>query len=130
MAEGKELTPAQQQFLLDELRWYGHTIAGGGPMVGFGLVGRRADKHWYEVTLPGLQTLSEVYPDHTTNLERPGFVLGYDKGKQVQEILNRYVGEELMPRTNQWSPLWVDSEDAAEAQKDIDYITGLARLFD
>lgn len=130
MAEGKELKPTEQQFLFDELRWYGKTIAGGGPMVGYGIVGRRAETHWYTVTLPALQTLGEVYSDHTTNIDRSGFVLGHDHGKAVQEVLNRYVGElrELDPGV-----IPDDDDRTAYSQqlaKDIDYITELAKLFD
>lgn len=47
--------------LLDEIRWYGKTIAGGGPMTGFDRAGRLANEHWYVVTLPLLYELDAVY---------------------------------------------------------------------
>lgn len=58
-----ELTKEQQEQVLAELRWYGKTIAGGGPIGGYGIVARRAERHWYEVTLPLLMKLNAVYPD-------------------------------------------------------------------
>jgi len=56
-----ELTASEQEEILAELRWYGKTIAGGGPMIGFEKVGRRAHTHWYETTLPLLMKLGRVY---------------------------------------------------------------------
>jgi hypothetical protein len=47
--------------LLDELRWYGKTIAGGGPMGGYAPAAKRAEEHWYVVTLPLLMELDAVY---------------------------------------------------------------------
>jgi hypothetical protein len=61
--EMAELTKEQQEQVLADLRWYGKTIAGGGPMGGYDKVARRAERHWYEVTLPLLMELSAVYPD-------------------------------------------------------------------
>lgn len=54
------------------------------------------------------------------------------QGKAVQEILNRYVSEELRPKVLHISALEGDMVEEAigEVQKDIDYITGLAKLFD
>lgn len=57
----------------------------------------------------------EVY--HLTNAE----------GKAVQEILNRYVNEELRPKLV--APL-AFSEESTEINKDIAYIEGLAKLFE
>lgn len=61
----KELTPDEQREVLNELRWYGNTIAGGGPIVGYSHpnVGPKACGHWYDVTLPLLQRLGQVYED-------------------------------------------------------------------
>jgi hypothetical protein len=58
-AEG--LTAEQQERVLAELRWYGHEIAGGGPMIGYALVARRAERRWYKSTLPLLEELGAVY---------------------------------------------------------------------
>lgn len=44
---GKMETPTER--LLDELRWYGKTIAGGGPTGGYQLAAKRAEEHWYVV---------------------------------------------------------------------------------
>lgn len=56
-----ELSTEQQEQILAELRWYGHEIAGGGPMIGWGIVARRANKRWYDVTLPLLMELNAVH---------------------------------------------------------------------
>ena len=40
------------EVLRGELRWYGHTIAGGGPVVGYAKCAREAENRWYEYTLP------------------------------------------------------------------------------
>lgn len=66
---------------------------------------------------------------------RGSYIIGHAKGKQVQEILNRYVGEELEAQLNvsdedEWSNPEEVEEMRARVQKDIDYITGLAKLFD
>lgn len=64
----KELTITQQKQILEDLRWYGNEIAGGGPMIGWGIVARRANRHWYEVTLPLLMELDAVYSDATKEM--------------------------------------------------------------
>lgn len=64
----KELTIEQQEQILDDLRWYGKEIAGGGPMIGWGIVARRANRHWYEVTLPLLMELDAVYSKATKSV--------------------------------------------------------------
>lgn len=53
--------------ILAELRWYGKCIAGGGPVVGFEKVARRANAHWYGTTLPLLQRLNAVYANDSYN---------------------------------------------------------------
>lgn len=53
-----------------------------------------------------------------------GFLLQYQQGKAVQEILNRYVSEELELRLGE------DEEADTDINKDIVYIQGLAELFD
>lgn len=55
------------------------------------------------------------------------FVLSYNEGKQVQEILNRYVSEELQPMIDNDM---LDDDGREDVQKDIDYIGELAKLFD
>lgn len=57
----RPLTLEEQDEVLAELRWYGKTIAGGGPMVGFDKAARRANTHWYETTLPLLMRFGHVY---------------------------------------------------------------------
>lgn len=47
--------------ILAELRWYGKTIAGGGPMGGYAQAAQRAAEHWYVVTLPLLYKMNAVY---------------------------------------------------------------------
>lgn len=68
--------------------------------------------------------------------QRGLYFLGAKTGKAVQEILNRYVNEELRPALGvqctdpdgtEFGPC---EEDEASIQKDIDYIEGLAKLFD
>lgn len=61
----RDLTRDEQQQILADLRWYGKTIAGGGPMLmdGYTRVAKRAETHWYEVTLPLLTKLNAVYLD-------------------------------------------------------------------
>lgn len=54
------------------------------------------------------------------------FFLSYENGKAVQEILNRYIGEELREKLK----YAVSGEHIVELNRDIDYITGLAKLFD
>lgn len=59
------------------------------------------------------------------------FILDQQQGKAVQEILRRYVGEELEPRVDRASAFYLSDPDAiASVQKDIDYIEELAKLFD
>lgn len=55
------MTSEEQEKVLDELRWYGHMIAGGGPIGGYAKVAKEAEKRWYKVTLPLLYDLGEVY---------------------------------------------------------------------
>lgn len=63
--------------------------------------------------------------DEDENIDfREDFALTYDQGKAVQEILNRYVNEELEPLTE-----YADLDVASQALRDIDYIKGLAQLF-
>jgi hypothetical protein len=57
---------------------------------------------------------------------RPVYVLEHDKAKQVQEILRRYMSEELRPRLD----LAPHGDVDRDVRKDIDYINELARLFD
>lgn len=64
-----------------------------------------------------------------------GYHLTEQQGKAVQEVLNRYVNEELKPRLDfPDEDMWSDPEGVEDARretdKDIDYITGLAKLFD
>lgn len=65
--------------------------------------------------------------DAIRRLLGPAYVLNYNDGKAVQEILNRYVNEELRPRIG---TMFEDEDYKASLQKDIDYITELAKLFD
>lgn len=66
-----ELTTEQQEQVLAELRWYGHAIAGGGPMTGYANAARRAEEHWYASTLPLLDDLGAVSaPDAENRIER------------------------------------------------------------
>lgn len=53
------------------------------------------------------------------------FELTQDQGKAVQEVLRRYVTEELEPRLRLG-----DFDAAGEAQKDINYINDLINLFE
>ncbi len=41
--------------LREELQWYGHTIAGGGPMAGYTQAAEKAELRWYDTTLPMLK---------------------------------------------------------------------------
>src|SRR5262245_4191812 len=50
------------------------------------------------------------------------YVLSPMLGKAIQEIMRRYLGEELRPRVETWSAYYVGPPEAAEVQKDIDYI--------
>lgn len=50
------------------------------------------------------------------------YIISEQKGKQVQEILNRYINEELKPQ--------LEFDDTDVIQKDIAYIENLAKLFD
>lgn len=60
-----------------------------------------------------------------------GFKLSYNDGKAVQEILNRYVNEELRPRLHTNNSFHgVEDDEDFQVSKDIDYIEGLAKLFD
>ena len=44
----------------EELRWYGHKIAGGAPIVGYATVAESAEQRWYKTTLPLLHSLETV----------------------------------------------------------------------
>lgn len=46
---------------LAELRWYGKTIAGGGPIGGYSRAAKLAEDHWYNTTLPLLERMNAVY---------------------------------------------------------------------
>jgi len=62
------------------------------------------------------------------------FKLDYDKGKQIQEILNRYHSKLIEERDQIASHANPRDEDVAydidDLQKDISYIEGLAGLFE
>jgi hypothetical protein len=55
-----------------------------------------------------------------------GFTLSYSDGKAVQEVLRRYQGE----LTSERESLQLVHEETWQVQKDINYIEGLAKLFD
>lgn len=74
----------------------------------------------------GRQTV-EVHYDQSKRIEPAVFFLTEMEGKAVQEILKRYVTEELLRSKD--TLLSID-EDTYQLDKDIDYITGLAKLFD
>ena len=63
-----------------------------------------------------------------------GFFLTYDQGKQVQEILSRYLNEELMPSLTGMDEIFLSEDQIEElnreTQKDISYIKELIKLFD
>lgn len=61
----KELTLEQQQRILEDLRYYGNEVAGNAPIGGYVSACKRAEKHWYAVTLPLLMELDAVYSDAT-----------------------------------------------------------------
>ena len=48
--------------LIADLKWYGHRIAGGGPISGFQWAAKDAEKHWYNVTLPLLERFQQPKP--------------------------------------------------------------------
>ncbi len=47
--------------MLAQLRWYGHAIAGGGPIGGYQRAAKHAEDFWYKRTLPFLEKLNAVY---------------------------------------------------------------------
>lgn len=55
------------------------------------------------------------------------FKLSYEDGKAVQEILNRYL-DQLRNETEMYTS--TTGEVDRQGEKDIDYITELAKLFD
>lgn len=61
----RELTLEQQQRILEDLRYYGNEVAGNAPIGGYVSACKRAEKHWYAVTLPLLIELDAVYSDAT-----------------------------------------------------------------
>lgn len=61
----RELTLEQQQQILEDLRYYGNEVAGNAPIGGYVSACKRAEKHWYAVTLPLLMELDAVYSDAT-----------------------------------------------------------------
>lgn len=63
----------------------------------------------------------------TETVNGPGYWLDYNNGKAVQEILNAYKGELEEQKT---AANRVDGELTWQLAKDIDYIEGLAKLFD
>lgn len=66
----KELTIEQQQQILEDLRYYGNEVAGNAPIGGYVSACKRAEKHWYAVTLPLLMELDAVYSDATKQMLR------------------------------------------------------------
>lgn len=58
------------------------------------------------------------------------FTLSYQQGKQIQEVLQRYVREELRPRTLVASVYFAGSEQQHSLLRDIEYISTLAALFE
>lgn len=67
----KELTPEQQRRVLEDLRYYGNEVAGNAPVGGYVSACKRAEKHWYAVTLPLLMELNAVYDDDRYNTLEP-----------------------------------------------------------
>lgn len=59
-------------------------------------------------------------------INEPDFVVPYWRGKQIAEVLRRYINEELVGQRN---ALLGDKEAMAGVQKDIDYIADLAQTF-
>jgi hypothetical protein len=59
-----------------------------------------------------------------------GFHLTYDQGKAVQEILLRYLHEELEPDQKALFRVGDMEDSHDQLTKDIEYIEGLAKLFD
>lgn len=55
--EERERLEAAIKMLAEELKWYGHCIAGGGPIVGYANEARRAEARWYEETMELLRNL-------------------------------------------------------------------------
>lgn len=73
------------------------------------------------------------YAERMVNTQRV-FVIGYVRGKQVQEVLQRYLNELKSMYESLVEFEIAAQDDVAEAraanQKDIDYVEGLIKLFD
>ena len=60
--------------LQNELRWYGHILAGAGPITGYAPAGRAAEARWYSSTIRLLASESEpppCLPPLTVGAEEP-----------------------------------------------------------
>lgn len=73
--------------------------------------------------------------ENDENADAMSYSLTNAQGRAVQEVLRRYIGEELKPQLEasdeaRWSNPEETDEYVASVQKDIDYIEGLAKLFD
>jgi hypothetical protein len=77
---------------------------------------------------------AQASEDYTRGRKGDGlyFVLSYDQGRDIEQVLRRYIGEELQPKIDE-AALLIAEEDVerikADVQKDIDYINGLIAYF-
>ena len=72
----RQLAEAQATIaeLQNELRWYGHILAGAGPITGYAPAGRAAEARWYSSTIRLLASDSEpppCLPPLTVGAEEP-----------------------------------------------------------
>ena len=81
-----------------------------------------------------LVTYKELFatqPPATSEANKPAaFTLTEGEGLQLREILNRYINEELRPILENEDLANNDPEALREVEKDVDYITELAALFE
>lgn len=70
----KEPADSAAVALLKELKEYGHIIAGGGPITGYGKAAATAERRWYAVTLPLINKIESQppYPSGSGNTSKGG----------------------------------------------------------
>lgn len=89
----------EEERILAEIRWYGKTLAGGGPMGGYAQAAKRAIDRWYIITLPLLQSLDAVYGPR----ELVGCLFCKGQGYRIEAACTNCAGSGMVQPENQSS---------------------------
>lgn len=61
------------ELLIEDLKWYGHCIAGSGPIAGYYKAAIRAELHWYNITLPLIDKIKNKEKLNSQNIDLPSY---------------------------------------------------------